>query len=135
MWACYCLQSQTGKTYIGSTIDIDRRLRQHNGEISGGAKATKGCQWKRVCHILGFPDERAALQFEWKWKNVSKKLFGMPPIEKRVNALEIILNSEKTTANSKNFSELDGPLMIFPENENFKNLLKNKNLEYAVVLE
>ena len=73
-WACYCLVSQSGSTYIGSTIDIDRRLRQHNGELSGGAFATKrGAGWRRVCHIVGFPDERAALQFEWRWKQLSRK--------------------------------------------------------------
>ena len=39
---CYALVSQDARrTYVGYTIDYARRLRQHNGEISGGAAATR----------------------------------------------------------------------------------------------
>jgi len=60
-------------TYVGATVDLDRRLRQHNKEIKGGAHATgikvaKGCTWIRAAHISGFPDWQAALQFEWRFK-------------------------------------------------------------------
>jgi hypothetical protein len=35
----YLLLNKTGKcTYVGATIDLNHRLRQHNGEIKGGAK-------------------------------------------------------------------------------------------------
>ena len=34
---CYMLYTDKNQTYIGATIDPDRRLRQHNKEISGGA--------------------------------------------------------------------------------------------------
>jgi predicted GIY-YIG superfamily endonuclease len=67
---CYLLRSLNPKfsrrTYIGYTVDPARRLRQHNGEICGGAKKTKFARpWRMVCYIEGFPDERTALQFEW----------------------------------------------------------------------
>ena len=73
-WNVYLLVSSEGPTYVGATIDLNHRLRQHNGEISGGAKATSKCagSWTRVCHIEGFVDECAALQFEWSWKNWTK---------------------------------------------------------------
>lgn len=67
---CYLLRSINPKfkrrTYIGYTVNPARRLRQHNGEITGGAKKTRFARpWKMVCYIEGFPTERIALQFEW----------------------------------------------------------------------
>jgi len=69
----YCIFSTTSrKTYVGASVNVNRRLRQHNGELVGGAKATHwGRPWIRLCHVQGFPNERTALQFEWKWKRLS----------------------------------------------------------------
>ena len=87
-WFCYLLQcNENSKTYVGATIDPDRRLQQHNGILSGGAKATKGYQWNRVCFIEGFETQREALQFEWHWKHNSKKQKGNA-LERRMKALE-----------------------------------------------
>lgn len=63
----YLLRSTTSKkTYIGYTVNIKRRLRQHNGEITGGAKRTqKGRPWELVAWVTGFPYERTALQYEF----------------------------------------------------------------------
>ena len=36
----YLLVSTKGNTYVGATVDLNRRLRQHNKEIKGGAHAT-----------------------------------------------------------------------------------------------
>jgi predicted GIY-YIG superfamily endonuclease len=72
-WSVYCIFSTTGrKTYLGASVNVNRRLRQHNGELKGGARATHwGRPWVRLCHVQGFPNERTALQFEWRWKNLS----------------------------------------------------------------
>ena len=36
----YLLQSSDGATYVGATVNLERRLRQHNKELVGGARAT-----------------------------------------------------------------------------------------------
>jgi predicted GIY-YIG superfamily endonuclease len=75
MWSCYLLSTPDGKhTYIGATVDPDRRLRQHNGALKGGARATRRCrEWKRVLLVQPFPEQRDALQFEWMWKRQSRR--------------------------------------------------------------
>lgn len=47
-WWAYILISDTdGETYVGVTIDIERRLNQHNGNTPGGAKrTTRGRPWR-----------------------------------------------------------------------------------------
>jgi predicted GIY-YIG superfamily endonuclease len=113
----YLLESSSGGTYVGATIDPIRRLEQHNGLRSGGAKATRGCTWKRIYLVGEFPDETAALQFEWKWKALSKSMSGSP-IERRKKALDKLINSEKSTHNSIPFSTYVSPLSIIYEGLN-----------------
>ena len=86
MWYCYLLQCDN-KTYVGATVDPDRRLRQHNGELSGGAKATRGGVWTRKALVGPFEDNHKALSFEWHWKYNSKKFKGSA-MERRIKALE-----------------------------------------------
>lgn len=62
------------RTYVGMTNDFKRRLRQHNGEIVGGAKYTRisqerkdaGVRWIPVCRVCGLATKRAAAQLEWR---------------------------------------------------------------------
>ena len=92
-WFCYMLASTDGrKTYVGATVDPNRRLRQHNGEICGGARATKGRCWKRRFLVGGFEDERAALRFEWRWKYLTRQAPGESFIERRSHALSLLLS-------------------------------------------
>jgi structure-specific endonuclease subunit SLX1 len=91
-WHCYMLEAiGGGRTYVGATVDPDRRLRQHNGEITGGARATKGRAWKRVFLVGGFADERAALRFEWRWKWLTRQAPGDTWMERRTHALALLL--------------------------------------------
>lgn len=111
MWYVYLLVSTNNSTYIGATINLEHRLRQHNGEIKGGAVATSikvkaGEVWKRACHVSGFPSWPAALQFEWRWKQLSRKLSQkMFPLERRIQALIQLLKLEKPTTKSLPYSE------------------------------
>ena len=99
-WKCYLLATADGgskKTYVGVTPDLERRLRQHNGEIGGGARATAGRRWERIGHVSGFPDMRAALQFEWRWKQMSRRLAVGEPLQRRLVALQTLLGHDKPT--------------------------------------
>jgi predicted GIY-YIG superfamily endonuclease len=66
-WYCYLIKSHNGRrTYVGYTDDIIKRLRKHNGELTGGAKATKiGRPWTLVAHVCGFLNKNEAMTFEW----------------------------------------------------------------------
>jgi structure-specific endonuclease subunit SLX1 len=107
----YLLVCSDGSTYVGATVNLDRRLRQHNKEIKGGAVATgikvnKGEIWSRVCHVSGFPSWQSALQFEWRWKQLSRKLsLQLFPLERRMKALTELLSLEKSTQKAIPFSE------------------------------
>ena len=119
MWNCYLLATHDEKrTYVGITPDLDRRLRQHNGELSGGAKATHGHQWKRVCHVRGFPDHRAALQFEWRWKQMSRppRQTG-PPLERRHKALQALMALDRPTTAAVPYEDYPEPLEVVMEDD------------------
>jgi structure-specific endonuclease subunit SLX1 len=116
----YLLEATNKSTYIGATVDLNRRLRQHNKELSGGAIATsnkvkKGEIWRRHCYISGFPTWQAALQFEWRWKQISRKFpSNMLPIDRRMKALEELLALDKSTTKAIPFKEwIEKPLINF----------------------
>ena len=116
MAVCYCLvRSDSGATYIGATVDMDHRLRQHNGDLAGGAHYTtaalgRGLEWELACTIGPFPTWQAALQFEWKWKNVSRKR-SENPLGRRIRAAIMILNMDRPTSKAVLF-ETYAPLTV-----------------------
>ena len=118
----YLLMCTDNATYVGATVDLNRRLRQHNGEIKGGARATtskvkKGKTWKRVCHISGFPDWNATLQFEWRWKQISRKLEKTQfPMERRMKALHQLLLLERPTTKAIKYTEWEEQHIVHIEN-------------------
>ena len=111
----YLLVSSKGNTYVGATVDLERRLRQHNKEIKGGAHATgikvaQGETWTRAAHVSGFPDWQATLQFEWRWKQLSRKLpLNMKPLERRMFALKQLIELPQSTSKAKLYSEWPSP--------------------------
>jgi predicted GIY-YIG superfamily endonuclease len=87
-WHVYLISTADNKhTYIGATNNPNRRLKQHNGESSGGARSTAGRSWRRIALVSGFNDKIEALQFEWRWKFLTKSSPPGSPIERRLDAV------------------------------------------------
>lgn len=108
----YLLECTDGSTYVGATVDLEKRLRQHNQEIKGGAKLTsnkvrKGHHWSRAMYVSGFPDWKAALQFEWRWKQLSRtrRINNVKPLENRVHALVQLLCLDSSTTAAIPYTE------------------------------
>jgi len=78
-WYCYILRNKQPQyshlTYNGSTNNPKRRLRQHNEEISGGARYTHGRNggWEIYALLTGFTDHKNALSCEWRIKHTNGK--------------------------------------------------------------
>ena len=104
-WAFYIVRNGT-RTYAGVSPDPIRRLRQHNGEIVGGAKYTTsvGPGWEHVCLVRGFRTNIEALQFEWAVKHAPPRRAGGP--DARIRKLYAVINKERWTSRSPLSSEV-----------------------------
>lgn len=115
----YCLESnKTGSTYIGATINVYHRLRQHNCEITGGAiqtkkRVNKGEVWRINRYVSGFPTWQAALQFEWRWKQLSRLIkHPSKPIDRRYMALDTLLALPRSTSKAIPYTEWTSPPIV-----------------------
>ena len=110
----YWIVSDTHRSYIGATIDPRRRLRQHNSELVGGARRTRGGLWHFQCIVSGFRTWKEALQAEWAFKYHSRHCRGIPS---RQSAIERVLAMPRWTSNSPPASEV--PLVVEYEPTNY----------------
>ena len=125
---CYLLYTDEGQTYVGATVDPDRRLRQHNQELAGGARATgirvaQGLVWKRACYLTGIPEWRTALQVEWRWKHLGRTQCKSVrhPLERRLQSLKALLALEKPTSKGIPYEAYpQGPPQIVWESDELK---------------
>jgi predicted GIY-YIG superfamily endonuclease len=104
-WSFYIIQNK-GSTYAGVSPDPVKRLRKHNGEISGGAKYTlsRGSGWTHVCLVHGFQTKIQALQFEWASKHVPPRDAG--GVINRLKKLFILFNKPLWTSKSPEASSV-----------------------------
>lgn len=106
----YWIQSGP-RAYIGATVDPKKRLRQHNGEISGGAQRTRNRgPWRFQRVISGFRTWQEALQYEWAAKYYTRRCRS---ISSRRMGIDALNSRERWTSNSPLASEV--PLTIEDE--------------------
>ena len=100
--ACYILCSDIGNTtYNGYTNNITRRLRQHNGEIKGGAAATRNKKWHYIAIIKSddpvFTKEKA-MSLEWYIRYPTARKPRPPQFKGahgRIDSLEMVFRREQ----------------------------------------
>ena len=70
-WFVYVIRSLSdGVFYVGCTNDVHRRLKQHNGLITGGGKYTaKHRPWKPAALYGPYDNRSDAMKAEWALKH------------------------------------------------------------------
>lgn len=100
----YLLQSSTVKrrTYVGcSARGVAHRLRQHNGEITGGARQTStGRPWTLLLTIEGFRTRQEALQFEYAWRRVHRRRRCAYCVSGRLTSLDHLMAMPRWSRNA-----------------------------------
>lgn len=71
-WSVYILQCADDTLYTGIARDLDRRLLQHNGQLTGGARYTSGRRPVRLLWSVAADDRSAAQQHEAAIKKLSR---------------------------------------------------------------
>jgi len=104
---CYLIRSNASSrstaTYIGFSTRPLHRLRQHNGELTQGARKTSRFKkWIHVCIVSGFPNKVVALQFEWQWQHPAESRIARSALDfdcrsrgyqTNLRVLKVLLNS------------------------------------------
>lgn len=140
MWYCYILRTNNSfhynYTYNGSTNNLIKRLRQHNGQIGGGAKATsnKG-PWEYYAVLTGFSTHNETLSCEWKIKHPTgkklrpKKYCG---INGRIDALNLVLSLDTWTSKSEGLNS-GREYTLYLSNDVF-DIVKKENIKSNVII-
>ncbi|KAF9453910.1 hypothetical protein P691DRAFT_522268 [Macrolepiota fuliginosa MF-IS2] len=124
-YCCYLLKSahslRSYKNYIGSAPDPARRLRKHNGDLTGGARKTAAYRpWIMQLLVHGFPSRSAATSFEYAWQNHHKSRYlrdkaDNPLFQKRGARLEQNILVLQTMIRTHPFSIWPLHVKIFTE--------------------
>ena len=73
IWTIYILECGDKTLYCGITNNIENRLKQHNGEIKGGAKYTRSRQPLELVYHESAVSRSEALKREIAIKKMTRK--------------------------------------------------------------
>jgi len=95
-WYVYLLSNPINRrTYLGATNDYTRRLRQHNGDLGGGARYTHmhaPKQWRIHCVVAGLNKHQAlSMEAFAKSRAVRPQSQALSPLHTRVASLESLI--------------------------------------------
>lgn len=68
----YILECSDGTYYIGRTSNLENRLREHNGDIAGGAKYTRSRRPVKVVYTEIYEIVGDALKREYELKQLTR---------------------------------------------------------------
>ena len=71
-WWVYLLECKDDSLYCGITNNLEKRLKQHNGEIKGGAKYTRSHLPCKLVYKENSASRREALEREAAIKKMAK---------------------------------------------------------------
>ncbi len=66
------IRTASGHLYTGISVNLERRLRQHKGELKGGAKALRGKGPLTLVFQHTYVDRASASKAEYQLKQLSK---------------------------------------------------------------
>ena len=72
-WHVYVVVCFDNSFYCGITTNIERRIKQHNGELSGGAKYTRSRRPCRLVYKEKAENRSSASKKEYWFKKLSRK--------------------------------------------------------------
>jgi predicted GIY-YIG superfamily endonuclease len=105
-WCVYLLSSG-GRTYIGATTDITRRVRQHNREIVGGARSTRNKKWVLVLYMGMFGTRSEA----YRWEKLMK-IYGGRGLGPRTFSFQCLAQSRKVQGRNKVFQLPENIILV-----------------------
>lgn len=68
----YILECNDGTLYTGKTININKRIRAHNGEIKGGAKYTRNKRPVKLVYSENYKTNRETALRELELKKLTR---------------------------------------------------------------
>jgi structure-specific endonuclease subunit SLX1 len=131
-----CSEERPLRTYVGYSNNPQRRLRQHNGLLSGGARYTRvGRPWRHALIVSGFRNRSEALRFEFMWKALGRlpRNRRRRGLGGRADALLDLVSRPRWTRVSPPSSEI--PLTLIVQDERVNDLLSNCILPEQISVE